>query len=578
LAQFIPESIVAEIRQTANIVSVIGETVQLRKAGNNHVGLCPFHAEKTPSFSVNENKQMFKCFGCGVGGNVYTFIMRQNNLTFPEAVKFLANRYGIQIPTDHLTAEQKNQLNERDQLFEINQTALTFFQEQLNSPAGQMARKYITERGISTEIQKQFYLGFAPNGWDNLLRFFSRKGTSLKLVEKAGLIIQKEHKGYYDRFRNRLIFPIKNLSNQVTGFGGRVFDDSLPKYLNSPETPVYHKSRILYGLRESKNQCRQTDQVFIVEGYMDLLAMYQHNISNVVATLGTALTAQHIRLLKGFVKNFTLVFDSDQAGIQAAKRSIALFLKEQVNAQILILPKNYDPDTFLNQYGSDQFWELSENADGMMAFLIDSALKVHGDTIKGKINAINELKPLLSQIDDAIVRSLYVKEIAEKLSVDEKSVMAEARKLILPENAFPKQAVHHPPKAEPGRRLEKQIIAMMLHCPDIHDYINSHGILDAFKDNHLQTIGLLILRQKIPFDPNQLIHQVDAEEHQALIVSLTMIEQEWTSQQCMAMIRQYERRMNANKRHHLLTEIEKAEKKQDHQLVAYLQSQLCRLL
>jgi len=578
LAQFIPESIVAEIRQTANIVSVIGEYVQLKRAGNNHVGLCPFHAEKTPSFSVNEQKQMFKCFGCGVGGNVYTFLMRLNNLTFPEAVKFLAHRYGIQIPTDHLTAEQKKQLNERDQLFEINQTALTFFQDQLKKPPGKIAQKYIADRGLSKETQKHFQLGFAPEGWDHALRLFSRKGIALKLVEKSGLIIKKEKKGYYDRFRNRLIFPIKNINNQVTGFGGRVLDDSLPKYLNSPETPIYHKGRILYGLLESREHCRKKEHVFIVEGYMDLLAMYQNNIPNVVATLGTALTSHHIRLLKGYVENITLVFDSDQAGIQAAKRSVVLFLKEQVNARILVLPDGHDPDTFLAKWGTDAFLEQSKNAYGMIAFLIDTSLKEHGETIKGKINVINELKPILSEIDDAVVRSLYIKEISQRLNVDESSVFAEVRKLTKANPELHKQPVQTVISKDAGQRLEKQIIAMMLHCNEIHPFIEANGILDAFKDESLQSIGMLILQQPPPFDPNQIMHQVDAQEEQALIASLTMIEQQWSEKQCMNIIRQFERRVNASKRRYLLEEIAKAEKIQDYQLIAYLQKQLCSLL
>jgi DNA primase len=456
--------------------------------------------------------------------------------------------------------------------------ALGFFQNQLKSPDGENARKYLTHRGLSKDTQKQFQLGFAPDDWRQVVRMFSRKGVALKLVETSGLIVQKENKGYYDRFRNRLIFPIKNINNQVTGFGGRVLDDSLPKYLNSPETPIYHKSRILYGLREAKQDLLKSEQVFIVEGYMDLLAMYQYNIPNVVATLGTALTLQHIRLLKGYVENITLVFDSDQAGIKAAKRSVALFLKEQVNAQIMVLPDGHDPDTFLAKWGTEAFLEKSKKAFGMMAFLIDSSLQKHGETIKGKITAINELKPLLSEIDDAVVRSLYIKEIAQRLNVDESSVFAEVNKLKHLNPIHKKQSVQNDIPNEAGQRLEKQIIAMMLHCNEIHPHIEAHGILDAFKDEHLQSIGMLILQQPQPFDPNQIIHQVDAQKEQALIASLTMIDQQWTENQCMNIIQQFERRVNANKRRYLLDEIAKAEKIQDYKLIAYLQKQLCSLL
>ena len=333
MANFIPEDKISEIKHSADIVDIVSDVVLLKKAGKNLVGLCPFHSEKTPSFTVSPDKQIFHCFGCGVGGNVISFLMKQEGLSFPEVARHLAKRYGVSIPEGPVSPEQKRRMSERESLFDLNRRAMDYFHETLlKSPAGEKARSYLSKRGISAKTIDAFKLGFARDGWDHLLRYFSGRRIPRALLEKSGLILaRKDSSGYYDRFRNRIIFPIFNASMQVIGFGGRVLDDALPKYLNSPETAVYNKSRSLYGIHRAKEKCRTTGTVFIVEGYFDLLTLHQHGIENAVATLGTALTAEHVRLLTRYASRMILVYDSDEAGIRSAQRCIETFWHEHVD-------------------------------------------------------------------------------------------------------------------------------------------------------------------------------------------------------------------------------------------------------
>ena len=293
---FIPEEKINEIKNAADIVDVVSESVVLKKAGRNHVGLCPFHSEKTPSFTVSYEKQIFYCFGCGTGGNVFAFLMKKEGHSFPEAVKYIAGKYGVHIPYDAMTPEQKQKISEKENLLSVNKQAMIFFSKCLiESNVGEKARDYLRKREISEDTVRGYYLGYAPEGWNTLFNYMTKNNKhSPLLLEKAGLIIKKNGlAGFYDRFRDRIIFPIFDVNSQVIGFGGRVMDDSLPKYLNSPETVVFNKSRSLYGLNAAKSECRITETVYIVEGYFDLLALHQHGIKNCVATLGTAITPEH---------------------------------------------------------------------------------------------------------------------------------------------------------------------------------------------------------------------------------------------------------------------------------------------
>jgi DNA primase len=593
LAVFIPEDKISEIKNIVDIVDIISDIVLLKKVGRNYVGLCPFHTEKTPSFTVSPEKQIFYCFGCGTGGNVFNFLMNHDGLSFFETAKMLANRYGIEIPAQTMSPEQRRRISERESLLAANKQAMDFFKHSLLSDVeGKIALEYLKKRGIGEDTITIFNLGFAPAGWDSLINYFSKKNISRELVEKSGLIIKRKSKnGYYDRFRNRIIFPIFDVSKQVLGFGGRVMDDSLPKYLNSPETSVYNKSRSLYGLHIAKERCRASETVYIVEGYFDLLALHQHGILNSVATLGTSLTQGHVQILRGFVgKNgrFILVYDSDAAGIKAAERSIKVFDKGYVNAQILVLPEGYDPDSYLFEFGYKSFMNTASKAKSIIAFLIDSAVKKHGLSIEGKIRIISDLKQPLAHINDSVERSLYIKELAEIIGIDEAAVMEKVR--IVSGNKSIKANKELSDKMRDknltlkGNRLERQIIAMMLQFPEILPEIITRNILDLFEDKSLSLIGQLILKQRdregirdglhaVSTRGNgfvsDIINSIDDREERSIVASLSIGEDQWSREGCLKLLLQFESIRNRQEKT-LLQKIRAAEESNDHELLLEL--------
>jgi len=593
LAVFIPEDKISEIKNSVDIVDIISDIVLLKKVGRNYVGLCPFHTEKTPSFTVSPEKQIFYCFGCGTGGNVFNFLMNHDGLSFFEAAKMLANRYGVEIPAQTMSPEQKRRISERESLLAANKQAMDFFKHSLLSDnRGKIALEYLKKRGIEKDNITKFNLGFAPAGWDNLINYFSKKNISRELVEKSGLIIKrKSENGYYDRFRNRIIFPIFDVGKQVLGFGGRVMDDSLPKYLNSPETSVYNKSRSLYGLHIAKEHCRASETVYIVEGYFDLLALHQHGILNSVATLGTSLTQGYVRILRGFVgKNggFILVYDSDEAGIKAAERSIKVFDKEHADAQILVLPEGYDPDSYLFEFGYKSFMNAASKAKSIIPFLIDSAVKKYGLSVEGRIRIMSDLKQPLANINDSVKRSLYIKELAEIIGIDEAAVMEKVRivsgnKSIKPNKELPDKTQDRN-LALKGDRHERKIIAMMLQFPEILPEIISRNILDHFEDESLKLIGQLVLKQRdrdglrdelhdVSTQGNGLvsdiINSIDDREKRSIIASLSIGEDKWGREGCLKLLSQFEL-FRKRQEKTLLQKIKIAEESNDYELLLEL--------
>jgi DNA primase len=541
---FIPEEKINEIKNAADIVDIVSESVVLKKAGRNHVGLCPFHSEKTPSFTVSYEKQIFYCFGCGTGGNVFAFLMKKEGYSFPEAVKYIAEKYGVHIPEYAITPEQKQKTSEKENLLSINKQAMIFFSKCLTeSNAGKKARDYLLKREISEETVRGFYLGYAPEGWNALLNYMIKKNKhSPFLLEKAGLIIKKNGSaGFYDRFRDRIIFPIFDAGSQVIGFGGRVMDDSLPKYLNSPETVVFNKSRSLYGLNAAKSECRITETVYIVEGYFDLLTLHQHGIKNCVATLGTAITPEHVKMLRGIVGKegkFILVYDSDDAGIKAAYRSTEIFDKGYADARILVLPSGYDPDSYLVEFGAESFKNAVSGALGSVSFLINRAIKKHGMSIEGKIRIISELKNIISSVGDNIERSLYIRELAEKTDIDEAAIRERigGTKAISGSDYIPVNG------KERGSRLERRIISMMLQFPAIIPEIIKRNVLNNFADDILKSVGYDIIRQQnlgTRHAPD-MIHVFDDDEKNRIAAFLAINEDAWDHDGCMKLVAQFE--------------------------------------
>jgi len=417
-----------EVKKAADIVEVIGQYVELKKRGQNYIGLCPFHSERSPSFTVNQSKQIYHCFGCGRGGDVFTFWMEYHNLDFLQSLKDLAERYNIPLPQKRDLYADRKKAELKEQLFKINDLAGRYFHDILvKSANGKSGRDYFSRRNISKETISQFRLGYAVKRWDGLLNYLKSTNSSLDRASKAGLLVPKNNEEYYDRFRGRIMFPIFDLNHHSIGFGGRILDDSLPKYINTPETPIYHKGYSLYGLDSAFEDIRKSDLAIIVEGYMDMLVLRQHGISNVVASLGTALTSDQIRRLKGYTKNVVVLFDPDDAGRGAALKSFPLFLNEGISAKVVVLPEGEDPDSFVNKHGADAFKKLLKRAAPIFDFYLDQTLANMGDGVDGQIKALSEVLPVFMDLGQGATRFLYVHRFAEKSGINEAIVWEELR-------------------------------------------------------------------------------------------------------------------------------------------------------
>jgi DNA primase len=553
LSTYIPEEKIEEVKNAADIVEVISDYIILKKAGQNYSGLCPFHSEKYPSFTVSPAKQIFHCFGCNTGGNVFNFLMRHDGLSFPESVRYLAKRYSIVLPERRLSKSMRQKIDEKERLFAVNRMAMEFYQNiLLNHPQGKAARQYLHQRKMSKSIVENFNLGYALPSWDGLLSYLRKNGLPIHLIETSGLVVSKKSKnGFYDRFRNRIMFPIQNLNQQIIGFGGRVLDDALPKYLNSPETPIYNKSQSLYGLHRARNKCRETRIVYIVEGYFDLLALHSHGIENVAATLGTALTPNHIHVLKGFAEKIILVFDSDDAGIQASLRGVGIFIREGVDARVILLPKGHDPDSYLTEYGAGGFHAESEKSLGIMPFLIMLAEKKHGKTVEGRLKTISELASPLASIEEND-RKIYIKELSERLAIEEYIIMDKVRKEKVRQQkqtraAKQKQPVpgqnqkeRKIPVNKIGNRLERQILSMMIGYPQILPEIIASNVLHHFTDDVLRSLGDIILAhgQASGDQLSNLMSDVDDDEKRSILASLALKEELWNQRDCRKVIAQ----------------------------------------
>ncbi len=425
---YIPEDILQKIHESADIRQIIQEYVPLKKRGRNWVGLCPFHPDKDPSFSVNEDKQIFYCFGCGEGGNVFKFLMKIQGLSFVEAVRQLAERLSIEIPERPVSRFRKKEIREKDALIDINQEAADYFSHLLSHSASALdARTYLQARGLSERTIRQFSMGWAADSWDGLIKFLEDRGKSLSLAEKAGLIIKRTNApGWYDRFRGRVMFPIRDHAGRVVAFGGRVISQETekqqPKYINSPESPVYHKGRILYGLFENKSSIRKAGAGLIVEGYMDVVSLWQFGIREAVGTLGTALTEDHARRMKGITKEWILLFDADEAGIKAASRALPVCYRFGIRPRVLTLPEGEDPDSFVRKEGAASLSELAENAPSGIDFLLEIGRKRFGNDTEGKAKAVEIVLESVSQISDPVRKSLLVGHIAQRMGIREESL------------------------------------------------------------------------------------------------------------------------------------------------------------
>lgn len=422
-----------EVKSQTDIVKIISEYLPLKKKGKNYVANCPFHTEKTPSFSVNPVMQVFHCFGCSVGGDAFGFIMQIERCDFVQAVKLLAEKAGIPIPKLDPKLDDNELSQRREELLQINLWAVEFFQNQLfEGLEGKTACEYFEKRGITEETRQLFRLGYAPNKWDALSNFLRSKGASNSQIERSGLVSLKEQgSGFYDKFRGRCIFPIADAQGRVIAFGGRILGEGEPKYLNSPETPLYTKGRNLFGLSYAKEAIRKQRFAILVEGYLDFVIPFQEGIQNIVASLGTALTEQQVKLLGRYLDTPQIVvnFDPDDAGIAATKRSLEILLEQGYKVNVLSLPDGKDPDTFIRQHGATQYRQLLKKSQPYIDYILTQAMREHDiSRPAGKVETLNAVLPFLSKMKDRVERSIYADQIADRLKIEGRVVREELKR------------------------------------------------------------------------------------------------------------------------------------------------------
>ena len=493
---FISREAISEIQSKCDIVDVISFHIPLKKIGKNFKCLCPFHQEKTPSFVVNPDKQIFHCFGCGVGGNVFSFVMEYEKADFQEAVRILAERTGV--PLKEGDAARRQVPSIRDQMFDVNEMAMKYFQKILEHPKhGQSAAAYLKERLIMDKSIESFRLGFSPNDWVGLFQAATKKEIPPLILEKAGLIIKNDTRNsHYDRFRNRLMFPILNVYNKVIGFGARALGDEMPKYVNTPETEVFSKGRHLYGLHLAKKRILEDDFVVIVEGYTDCIRLHQAGVSNCVATLGTALTSEHARLIKRYTTKILIIFDADAAGQTAMLRSLDLFLEEDMTVKIATLPEGYDPDSYVSEFGLNGFEKLHAQSKDFYQYKIDF-LKRSAKTldIHAKVRISDEMFLTIRKINNEIMRQDYLARLADDLELESSVVIAEynTRQQKRPvKNNFQEKVAHKSKK----NVAEEMLLRLMFHYPRMVGYVKEKLSPSQFMDPDLAKIGTSLIEDE----------------------------------------------------------------------------------
>src|SRR5271168_2880736 len=456
------------VKQQADIVRVVGEYVRLKKTGQNFSGLCPFHSEKTPSFAVHPVKQIYHCFGCGVGGDVFKFVMEMEKCAFPDSIRIVAEKCGIAMPAPReRSPEERRENQQRSALVEMHREAAAFFARQLHESAeGKVAYAYLEDRGLNREAMVKFGLGFAPSSGDALLRFLKQKYPE-KLLEVSGLLSREQSGRFFDRFRRRIMFPIANEAGKVIAFGGRAMGDDMPKYMNSPETPIYSKSTVLYHLDRAKEALRHSDFAVLVEGYMDAIAVARAGIGNVVASCGTSLAEPQTKLLSRFTQRIVVNYDPDTAGQAATERSLTLLLEKEFDVRVLALPGGADPDKFIKEQGVEAYKKLLTQAPPYLDYLIGRARLMDRTTAAGKVAALNFLMPYVQRLPNRLLRSEWATRIASELRVDE-PVLREALRIAANERRSevkPKAMLLTPAV----KRAERQLIKMLFEATEFRE-------------------------------------------------------------------------------------------------------------
>ncbi len=483
-------SAIEDIKARLSIVDVVERYVSLKRTGKDYTGLCPFHDDKNPSMHVNEEKGFFHCFSCGAGGDVFGFVMKYNNIGFMDAARELAQRAGVTLPSSSRRTENRGEDSARKKrFFEINSLVCSLYRERLRSGKGsESARKYVESRGIDARAVEEFGLGFAPDGWDTVVRFAREKKIGISELEKLGLVVARDSKGHYDRFRNRIIFPIYGMDGQVLGFGGRALDEDggkNPKYMNSSESPVFSKKNVFYGLYNSRSEIRKKRRAVLVEGYMDFIKLYSSGVRNVVATLGTAFTRDHATVLRRFCEEVVIVYDGDAAGISSAVRAGEILLEREVSSKICRIPDGLDPDDYVERHGAGGFLELLDAAAGVCDFIIDDTFSKYREKKMSSGESTRFLAELVSKTKDPIERSRALSRITGVFGIRESELLSLARVSGAGKN---RGSLAPSPKVSGGDAVERMILKILLRFPDLVDVAEAEKIGDYFENGNLKVI------------------------------------------------------------------------------------------
>jgi DNA primase len=571
----VAEDKISQVREATDIVDLISNYLTLKKSGKSFVGLCPFHTDSAPSFHVDPHKQLFHCFGCRKGGDIFNFVMEMEKMPFREALEFLAEKAGISLP---VTQVDFNREKEKEALYFANRWAANLFYKNLISPAGKIALDYIQKRGISQKTIKDFGLGYSFPGWDGLIQQAKKDSVSPEVLFKAGLIIRKTDGGYYDRFRGRIMIPIVNLYKKVMGFGGRILvaDDKNAKYINSPETPIYHKGYILFGIYQSRQPIREKDRAIFVEGYTDLISMYQSGIKNVVATSGTALTPNQARLIKRYTENVSLLYDADTAGSLAAMRGADIFLDEGLEVNIVTLPAGSDPDSYIQKHGAIKFKELLEHSFSIIQFKINTlSKKYNSSTSQRTSQIINEVLSSIGRIKNSIKQNLAVKEVAEHFRLEERAVMQQLDNIkrtgrIQPTTIEKQQSSQKvkPPRKSKYDIAEEDLLRLVLEdsnwLPKIFQYLQLDELQNR-EHRELFAIVLGIFQKNESFEKKDVVNMITDPETSSKIADIltkkigSNADRQQLFEDCLVLLK---KRKLENRMHNLAQEIKIAQDKE----------------
>ncbi len=523
---FYSDDIIEEVRSKSDIVDVIGSYVHLQKKGSTYFGLCPFHAEKSGSFSVSPNKQMYYCFGCHAGGNVFTFLKEYESMTFGEALEFLADRAGVDLPKQELTPERKREADKRERLLEINKEAAKYFYTLLRGERGKRAYEYFRNRELSDETMQRFGLGYSDQYSDDLYKYLRKKGYDDALLKESGLITIDEARGGHDKFWNRAMFPIMDVRGRVIAFGGRVMGDGEPKYLNSPETKIFDKSRNLYGLNIAKST--RKDYMLLCEGYMDVIALHQAGFDNAVASLGTALTDGHASLLSRYTKNVYLTYDSDGAGTNAAVRAIPILKKAGISTKVINMQPKKDPDEFIKAFGAEEYEKRIAQAENSFLFEVRILSRSFNMTDpESKSGFFKEVAARLTGFEDVLERRIYAKEIAKNYDVSEEDLMRMVNRIgqsggIVQREDAPKR-MNRPKKEDGMKKSQMLLLSWLAERHDLYQTIKGRVTPEDFTDEMCHKAAELLFAQFEsggPVVPAKIIDAFSEEDEQAQIAQL----------------------------------------------------------